>query len=73
MRLAVWQLCLPREERAPLVLDDALVAFDDGRMELALDCLRELGQERQVLLFTCQSREAKALAGQPGVKHTVMT
>ena len=73
VRLAVCQLCLPREERAPLVLDDALVAFDDGRMELALDCLRELGQERQVLLFTCQSREGKASAGQPGVKHTVMT
>lgn len=61
VRLAVCQLCLPREEGAPLVLDDALVAFDDRRMKLALDCLMEVAGERQVLLFTCQSREGKAL------------
>ena len=69
VRLAVCQLCLPADERAPLLLDDALVAFDDERMALALDCLRELSKERQVLLFTCQSREGKALQGRPGVKH----
>ena len=60
VRLAVCQLCLP-EDGAPLVLDDALVNFDDGRMKLALECLRELAEKRQILLFTCQSREGKAL------------
>lgn len=61
VRLAVCCLCLP--EKPPILLDDALTAFDDQRMVLALELLRELGMEQQVLLFTCQSREGKALAG----------
>jgi len=59
VRLAVCQLTLAGEEPAPLVLDDALIHFDDGRMELALELLRELGQERQILLFTCHNRESR--------------
>lgn len=55
VRLAVCQLCLPEENPSPLVLDDALLTFDDARMALALDFLSKFG--RQVLLFTCQQRE----------------
>lgn len=55
VRLAVCQLCLPEENPSPLVLDDALLTFDDARMALALDLLSTSG--RQVLLFTCQQRE----------------
>lgn len=58
VRLAVCELTLGGEEPPPLVLDDALADFDDRRMELALDLLRELGEGRQILLFTCHSREA---------------
>lgn len=57
VRLAVCRLVLPEEEPCPLVLDDALANFDDSRMALALECLEELGEERQILLFTCHSRE----------------
>ncbi len=67
VRLAVCQLCLPAQEPAPLVLDDALVSFDDRRMALALDQLDQLGGERQVLLFTCQDREGRAMEGRPQV------
>ena len=38
-------------------LDDALAAFDQERMERALDLLVELSREEQILFFTCQSRE----------------
>ena len=62
VRLAVCQLVLPGEEPCPLVLDDALANFDDGRMALALETLEELGKERQILLFTCHSREGAWLA-----------
>ena len=65
VRLAVCRLCLP--EKPPIVLDDALAAFDDRRMALALDLLRELAGEQQLLLFTCQRREGEALSGLPGV------
>lgn len=58
VRLAVCELVLPGEEPCPLVLDDALANFDDERMALALETLAELGRKRQILLFTCHSREA---------------
>lgn len=61
VRLAVCKLALPSEDGGiPLVLDDALSEFDDGRLALALDVLQTLSHTRQILLFTCQSRE-KAL------------
>lgn len=56
VRLAICSLTLPD---APLLLDDALTAFDDQRAALALDCLQELAKERQILLFSCHSREAR--------------
>ena len=65
LRLAVCRLCLP--ERPPILLDDALVSFDDGRLAHALELLWELSGEQQLLLFTCQKREGEALRGAPGV------
>ena len=63
VRLAVCELVLPAEEPCPLVLDDALANFDDGRCALALEALARLGEERQILLFTCHSREARLGGG----------
>lgn len=58
VRLAVSQLLCPG---TPLILDDALVRFDDERMKAALRVLQQEAETRQVLLFTCQSREQDAL------------
>ena len=58
VRLAVSQLLCPG---TPLILDDALVRFDDSRLKAALRVMQQEAETRQVLLFTCQSREAKAL------------
>ena len=57
VRLAVCGLCLSDEDPSPLVLDDALLTFDDTRMALAVDYLSKCGQ--QVLLFSCQQREIR--------------
>ena len=57
LRLAVAEELTPD---APLVLDDALVRFDDTRMAAALDILRKMAETKQVICFTCQGREAKA-------------
>ncbi len=54
LRLAVWEVLSPE---SPLILDDALIRFDQSRMERAMELLEVLGQERQILLFTCQGRE----------------
>lgn len=64
VRLAVCGMALPADDPAPLVLDDALDTFDDKRMALALDYLLKLGKKRQILLFSCHSREAHYLKGQ---------
>ncbi len=54
LRLAVAGELTPE---APLVLDDALVRFDDERLHAAMSILKEESQSRQVILFTCQHRE----------------
>jgi len=56
LRLAVAEELTPD---APLILDDALVRFDDQRLAVALDILKEEAANKQVILFTCQSREEK--------------
>jgi hypothetical protein len=61
VRLAICDMVLPAEKRVPLVLDDALTNFDDLRMARALDYLTEAAGERQILLFSCQRREAEYL------------
>lgn len=43
----------------PVILDDAFVMYDDERLARTLDWLRKSG--RQVILFTCQSREKMLL------------
>lgn len=53
LRLAMCRMLLP--EDAPLILDDALVNFDDDRCEAALEVLREEAEKRQVILFTCRT------------------
>ena len=55
LRLAVAEELTPK---APLILDDALVRFDDTRMQAAMGILREMSQEKQIICFTCQEREA---------------
>jgi DNA repair exonuclease SbcCD ATPase subunit len=65
VRLAVCSLALPKppeEEACPLVLDDVLDSFDDVRAEQALRLLKELSGERQIILFTCHSREKRIAA-----------
>ena len=60
LRLAVAEELTPD---APLILDDALVRFDDVRLASAMDILAQTAQNKQVILFTCQSRETRQLEG----------
>lgn len=67
VRLAICESVLPESDPPPIVLDDALVRFDDARCRAALDLLLEESKSRQILLFTCQHRESAYLAGRDGV------
>jgi len=70
LRLAMCRLLLAGDEPCPIVLDDALTNFDDVRAKAALELLQEISGERQVLLFTCHSREAAIAGNWPGVTVT---
>ena len=60
LRLAIAQELTPE---APLILDDALLRFDDQRLEAALKLLRRMADKKQVILFSCREREKEILAG----------
>ncbi len=67
VRLAICDMVLPEDKHVPLVLDDALVNFDDARCDAALELLLRCAQSRQILLLTCQHREASRMAGRANV------
>lgn len=54
VRLAVCELALPEGEPCPLILDDALVNLDETRFQQAIELLKQIAKERQVILFTCR-------------------
>ena len=58
-------------EPLPVILDDALVNFDDERADRAIQALRDLHPEVQVLLLSCHQRMAD-LARQAGVSIVQM-
>ena len=68
MRLAICELVLPGGDPIPLILDDALTHFDDRRCAAALRFLRQEAETRQILLFTCHSREAAFFRDDPAVR-----
>ena len=68
VRLAICELVLPEGDPIPLILDDALTNFDDGRCAAALRFLRQEAETRQILLFTCHSREAAFFRDDPAVR-----
>ena len=55
------------------ILDDALATFDDSRCAAALRYLKAAAQKRQILLFTCHSREAEFFAGDEEVSIQRLT
>lgn len=61
VRLAICELALPEDKSCPIILDDALVNFDDERCMRALALLAEMAKTRQIILFTCHEREAQML------------
>lgn len=63
LRLAMCELILGGGDPCPIILDDALINFDDERCREAVDLLSSIADERQVILFTCHHREAE-MAGE---------
>ena len=71
-RLAICEMVLPADKSVPLILDDALSNFDADRMAAALEWLVCAAEDRQILLFTCHTREGEYLSGRSGVHYLTL-
>lgn len=54
LRLAMINTLSEGAEAIPMVLDDPFAHYDDARVQSAMKLMREVGNDRQVLLFTCR-------------------
>lgn len=59
LRLAICALALPENDMCPIILDDALVDFDEERTKKALELLSGISKKRQVILFTCHKYQGR--------------
>ena len=59
LRLALVQRLSRNGERLPMLLDDPFANYDDARLRAALELLRDMGREYQILLFTCRQDTAR--------------
>lgn len=66
LRLAILELLERDGEPLPLLLDEALVNWDERRRGHALDLLAELAQERQIFLLTCHAGLAREVTERGG-------
>jgi hypothetical protein len=63
VRLAMGAMLAERGEEVPIVLDDALVFSDDGRIAQMFDALNRAGSRQQVIVLTCRTRAFASLGG----------
>ena len=70
LRLAVSKL-ITENEPLPIILDDSLSQYDDGRFDAALKFLSEYSADTQILLFTCHNYVCEA-AKQSGLNTVAL-
>jgi uncharacterized protein YhaN len=66
LRIALSNI-LSGNQNIPLILDDSFVQYDSKRLKKSLEMLSRESERRQVILFTCQEREAE-LSKQMNIK-----
>ncbi|MGY6644400.1 MAG: AAA family ATPase [Salinarimonas sp.] len=63
VRLALGTMLAEKGRPAPIILDDALVFSDDGRIETMFAALTRAARHQQVIILTCRERAFTALGG----------
>jgi len=66
LRIALSNI-LSGKQDIPLIFDDSFVQYDSKRLKKSIEMLASESERRQVILFTCQEREAE-VAKQMNVK-----
>jgi uncharacterized protein YhaN len=62
IRMALVETLSENGEPVPMLLDDPFANYDDERLRRTMELMRILGEQRQILIFTC--REDVVRAGQ---------
>ena len=65
VRLAFAEMLVEQGRPAAVVLDDALVFSDDGRMSRMFDILNMAARKVQIIIFTCREQLFEELGGNP--------
>ncbi|MFP4191364.1 MAG: AAA family ATPase [Candidatus Hydrogenedentota bacterium] len=60
LRLALIETLSKSGERIPMLLDDPFGNYDDRRLAQAMQLLARLGQQSQIILFTCREDVVEA-------------
>jgi len=61
LRMAFIDLIFDGEEIVPIFLDEAFMQYDDERLLKALEYIKTIDKNRQIIIFTCQKREVDIL------------
>lgn len=67
LRMGLIQILVDEGRKTPILLDDALLQYDDIRLAKALDYLYQQSKNHQIILFSCQKREMELLRDYSGV------
>ncbi len=61
LRMALIDLIYDKDNKVPIILDDAFIQYDDERLKETLEFLNHISFYRQIIIFTCQKREENIL------------
>lgn len=70
LRLAAAKLIQPEGDYMPLIFDDSFVLYDEDRLHTALKWLKK-AYPGQIIIFTCQQREAQMMTADQIAYHLV--
>lgn len=57
LRVAMADIIACSQESLPFIMDEVFAQYDDYRVSNSFEFLRELSEQRQIIFFTCKSRE----------------
>jgi len=57
LRLAAAEIIMSGREKLPVVIDEVFAHYDDARSRETLRFLSEISSDRQIIIFTCKTRE----------------
>lgn len=59
LRIAAADVITRGLESVPLIMDEVFAQYDDERVIAALELLKDIGENRQIIFFTCKKREVE--------------